>query len=171
MDLKRKTCDIRTLEKHLFLYISSTNTDTLVPSLYQCVETRSIEVFWLLSQPLPHLVGHHLRLSNVLERISRPTCEPLYATHTSHREQETFLYEYPLHWVLLPTKKRTIERCSSVVVQSSNTLPFWLLKPASEHAHVRLLPRLSWSWTVRHISHKLTLKQTSVLPSQVILNI
>jgi hypothetical protein len=27
-------------------------------------------------------------------------------------------------------------------------LPFWLLKPASEHAHTRLLPRLSWSWTV-----------------------
>jgi hypothetical protein len=26
--------------------------------------------------------------------------------------------------------------------------PFWLLKPASEHAHAPLLPRLSWSWTV-----------------------
>jgi hypothetical protein len=25
------------------------------------------------------------------------------------RKQETFLYEYPLYWVLLPTKKRTIE--------------------------------------------------------------
>jgi hypothetical protein len=24
--------------------------------------------------------------------------------------------------------------------------PFWLRKPASEHAHTRLLPRLSWSW-------------------------
>jgi hypothetical protein len=29
--------------------IPSTNIDTLVPSLYQCVETGSIEVFWLLS--------------------------------------------------------------------------------------------------------------------------
>jgi hypothetical protein len=26
--------------------------------------------------------------------------------------------------------------------------PFWLLKPASEHVHACLLPRLSWSWTV-----------------------
>jgi hypothetical protein len=26
--------------------------------------------------------------------------------------------------------------------------PFWLLKPASEHAHARLLLKLSWSWTV-----------------------
>jgi hypothetical protein len=26
--------------------------------------------------------------------------------------------------------------------------PFWLLKPASEHKHARLPPRLLWSWTV-----------------------
>jgi hypothetical protein len=26
--------------------------------------------------------------------------------------------------------------------------PFWLLKPASEHGHARLLTWLSWSWTV-----------------------
>jgi hypothetical protein len=45
MDMKRKTYDIRTWEKHLFLDVSSTNIDTHVPSLYQCVETRSIEVF------------------------------------------------------------------------------------------------------------------------------
>jgi hypothetical protein len=49
MDIKRKPCDIRTCKKRLFLDISSTNIDTLVPSLYQCVKTRSIEVFWLLS--------------------------------------------------------------------------------------------------------------------------
>jgi hypothetical protein len=55
-----------------------------------------IEVFCLLSQRIPHLVGHHLRLSNVLERISRLSCEPLYATNTSHRKQGPFLYEYPL---------------------------------------------------------------------------
>jgi hypothetical protein len=41
-------------KKHLFLDIS-TNIDTLAPSLYQYVETRSIEVVWLLSQPLLHL--------------------------------------------------------------------------------------------------------------------
>jgi hypothetical protein len=103
MDIKRKTCVIRTLKNRLFLDISSTNTDTLVPLLYQCIETRSIEVFWL-SQPLSHLIGHHLRLSNVLERISRPTCEPPYATNTSHRKQGTFIYEYPLHWAPLPIK-------------------------------------------------------------------
>jgi hypothetical protein len=55
MGIKCKTCDIRTWGEHLFLDIFSTNFDTLVPSLYQFLETRSIEVFWLLSQPLPHL--------------------------------------------------------------------------------------------------------------------
>jgi hypothetical protein len=45
IDMKRKTFDIRTWKKHLFLGISSTNTDTLVPSLDDCVETRRIEVF------------------------------------------------------------------------------------------------------------------------------
>jgi hypothetical protein len=34
MDTKRKTCDIRTWRKHLFLNISSTNIHTLVPLLY-----------------------------------------------------------------------------------------------------------------------------------------
>jgi hypothetical protein len=97
MNIKRETCDMRTWKKRLFLDISSTNIDTLVPSLYQCVETRSIEVFRLLSQPLPYLVGHHLRLSNVPDRISPSSREPLYAAKSSHRKQETFLYEYPLH--------------------------------------------------------------------------
>jgi hypothetical protein len=45
MDIKRKTCDIRTWKKHLFLDISSTNIYTLVQSLYQRVETRCTEVF------------------------------------------------------------------------------------------------------------------------------
>jgi hypothetical protein len=35
---------------------------------------------------------------------------PLYATNTSHRNQETFIYEYHLYRVLLPTKKETQHR-------------------------------------------------------------
>jgi hypothetical protein len=45
MDINPKTCDIPTWKKHLFLDISSTNTDILVLSLYQCVETGRTEVF------------------------------------------------------------------------------------------------------------------------------
>jgi hypothetical protein len=45
MDTKHKTCDIGNWKYHLFLDISSTNIDTLVPLLYQCVETHSMGVF------------------------------------------------------------------------------------------------------------------------------
>jgi hypothetical protein len=43
--------------------------------------------------------------------------------------------------------QRTTERCSSVDTPQAR-LPFLQLKAASEHAHARLLPRLSRSWTV-----------------------
>jgi hypothetical protein len=62
--------------KHLFLDISSANTDTPVPSFCQCVETRSIEVFWLLSQPLPHLRFIIWEFRTSL-RISRLICRAL----------------------------------------------------------------------------------------------
>jgi hypothetical protein len=46
MDIKRKTCDIITWKKkHLFPGMSSTNIDTLVPLLHECIETHSIKVF------------------------------------------------------------------------------------------------------------------------------
>jgi hypothetical protein len=47
MDVKCKICVIRTWKKkkRLFLDLSSTNIDILVPSLYQCVQTRNIESF------------------------------------------------------------------------------------------------------------------------------
>jgi hypothetical protein len=115
IDIKRKTCDIRTWKKHWFLDISTINIDALVPSLYHCVETRSIEVFWLLSQPLPHL-----RFNLFISETFATKAELLYASNTSHHKRETFLYEYPLHWVLLPTKKKhRAEVCSSVVYSSS----------------------------------------------------
>jgi hypothetical protein len=46
-----------------------------------------------------------MRLSNVFERISRPSYEPLYATNPFRPKHETFLYEHTSHWALLPTKK------------------------------------------------------------------
>jgi hypothetical protein len=45
MDIKRKTLDIRTWTIHMFVGKSSTDIDTLVPPLYQCFKTCSIEVF------------------------------------------------------------------------------------------------------------------------------
>jgi hypothetical protein len=102
MDIKRKRCDSRTWEKYLFLDIFTANINTLVPSLYQYVKTRSIEVFWLLSQPLPLLRFNLFVISETFitkVAISRPRCKTLYAINTSQSKRETFIYEYPLHWV------------------------------------------------------------------------
>jgi hypothetical protein len=49
MDIKRKTRDIKNWEEYLFLDISSTYTDTFVPSLYPCVKTHSRQAFWVFS--------------------------------------------------------------------------------------------------------------------------
>jgi hypothetical protein len=120
-DIKRKTCDFRNGKKifisrhilHQHLYTC--------PSFYQCVETRSIKVFWLLSQPLRISVS---TFSSSAKQL--PSCEPLYATNISHRKQETFLYKYYLHWALLPIKAHN--RTLLFVVQSSSTvaiLDYW----------------------------------------------
>jgi hypothetical protein len=101
-------------KKHLFLDISSINFDKPVLSLYQCAETRSTEIFWPLSQPLRTPVSLSTTFERPWENFSIQF-EQLYATDTSHGKQETFFNEYPLHWVLLPTEKRTTERYSSVV--------------------------------------------------------
>jgi hypothetical protein len=72
--------------------------------------------------------------------------EQLYATDTSRHKQETFLYEYPLHWVILPTKNAQ-QNAALRQYNFQARSPFWLLKSAFEHAHARRLSRLSWSWT------------------------
>jgi hypothetical protein len=62
-------------------------------------------------------------IKNVLQRISRPRCEPLYATNTSHRKQETFLYEYPFNWVLLPIKRTLL--FGSKLVKHGRHFEYW----------------------------------------------
>jgi hypothetical protein len=128
---------------------TQTNINTLVPSLYQCVETFSIEVFWLLSESLLRqgdLVGQHL-LSNVLREflvpvVNRFTRQTLPTVNRKHFFMNILFIES-----FCPQKKRTPERCSSVVCFAT-TIAISLMKSASEYAHGRLLPRLSWSWTV-----------------------
>jgi hypothetical protein len=87
-------------KKNLFLDISSTNIDTLFPSLNQCLKTSSTEIFVSVA-----IWKGDLRLSNALERISRPCCESLYPTNTSHRKHEICLHDYPLHCVLCSQKR------------------------------------------------------------------
>jgi hypothetical protein len=115
MDIKRKTYDIWSWEKHLFLDISSTDIDTPVPSLYQRVETVTITVFWLLSQPLPHLRFNFFVIS---ETFVTQLWSALRNKHLSPKIGNISLI-ISLYWVLLLTKNRTAERCSSLVHSSS----------------------------------------------------
>jgi hypothetical protein len=72
------------------------------------------------------LVGYHLRLSNVLQRISLPSCKSLYAKNISHSKQEIFIYENRLHWVLLPieTHKKTLF-FGSIVHKHGSYFDYW----------------------------------------------
>jgi hypothetical protein len=81
------------------LFLSSCRLESTLPPAAQLL---------LLQSQLGDMVGHHLTFSNVLEKISRLSCEQFYATNTSYRKQEIFLYEYPLHCLLLSTKIHNI---------------------------------------------------------------
>jgi hypothetical protein len=50
-----------------------------------------------------------------------------YVTHTSHSKQEIFLCEYPLHWVLLPTKEKrmTILLIGSILLEHGCQFDYW----------------------------------------------
>jgi hypothetical protein len=83
--------------------------------------------------PTPiHLSHHFTSESNPAAqrnvcRVSAPSCEPLYMTNTSHRKQEIFLYECPLHWELFPVKKthnRTL-LFGSKVLKNGRHFDYW----------------------------------------------
>jgi hypothetical protein len=76
-----------------------------------------------------------------------PSYEPLYATDTSHRKREAFLYEQPLHWVLLPRKKNAQQNSffGSIRPKHGRHFDYWN-QPLNMHMRVCYL--LSWSWTV-----------------------
>jgi hypothetical protein len=138
MGIKSKTRDIRTWEKHLFLDISFTNI-----ALPQYVETRSTEIFWL-SQPFPRL---RFNLFVVRETFSTQMRTALRNKLQTVNRKHFFMNILCIKSFCLQKKtyNRTLLFGSTPPKARS---PFWLSKPASEHAHERLLPRLSWSWTV-----------------------
>jgi hypothetical protein len=68
-------------EKPLFLDVSSTNIDTLVPSLYQ-------------SKPAAQ--KYFDSCLNHFREMSVTKAEALYTTNISHSEQKIFIYESPL---------------------------------------------------------------------------
>jgi hypothetical protein len=103
-----RTPTMRTLSEtsndHALRFTRTRNHGNTLVHLLHCLSLSACQ-FESTFPPAAHLLpsqsqqggqfGHHLRLSNFLERISRPSCEALYATNTSHYKQVTFLHEYP----------------------------------------------------------------------------
>jgi hypothetical protein len=128
MDIKRKTCHLRTCEKCLFLDISST------------------KLIHLLSHPIPHLIGQYLWLSNVLERIYSPC--------VSRFTRETLLTVNRKHFFMIilcsgsfaHTHTHTKTQKAALRYNTpKSTVAIFAAETTSEHAHAHLLPRLSWS--------------------------
>jgi hypothetical protein len=101
IDINRKACDIGTWKKHLFLDISSTNIGTCPIALPVRRNPQHRSLLTVVSA-----TSTPLRLPNVLERISRPSCGPLYETNTSHRKYETLFMNIIYTESFCPQKKK-----------------------------------------------------------------
>jgi hypothetical protein len=128
-DIKCKTCDIWTWKKYFM-----THPPPILIHFSHCFISASKSSDCCLS---------HLRtsistssLSGKVCHVSRPSYEQLYTTNTSNRKQKIFLMNILCTESFCPQK-----RTNNAAPKARS--PFWLLKPASEHAHARLLPRLS----------------------------
>jgi hypothetical protein len=94
---------------HRLLYSSCLPESTLPPAAQ----------LHLLQYQQGDLVGHHLRLSNILERISLPSNEPLTRQTLPTVDRKHFLTTILCIESFCPKKIRTKERCFSVVHFSS----------------------------------------------------
>jgi hypothetical protein len=103
---------------------------------------------------------HHLQLSGVFQRICWPSCDPVYATNTSQRKQETYLYD--TFFATSPFVHRKTHNGRLLFGNTHLNQGRHFYKPASEHAHARPLPKLSWNRTVLLPSDKYRKPITSI---------
>jgi hypothetical protein len=132
MGIKHKEYDIRTWKNSFITrHIMHQHWYTFPIPLPVCrnPQQRSFLTVVLATSALPF--QPHKTSANLCH-VSRPSSGPLYATNTSHRKQETFVYEHPLHWALLPTNNA--QQNAGVRWYTPQALSsFWLLNLASEH--------------------------------------
>jgi hypothetical protein len=142
MDIKRKALVFESGE--IFLDIFSTNSDTLVPSLYQWVATSSTEIIWLLSWSFLH---PNIYLF-VISKTFATKVLLFYAIYTYRHKQVTFLYKYPSHWAFFSTGNRTTKLWFSVVYFSCTIAILTTETIIGTFACASATPTLSWRWTV-----------------------
>jgi hypothetical protein len=165
MDIKRtrKTCDIRTWKKHLFPDVSSISwyTCPIASPVRRDPQHRSlVAVVSATSAPPFQPLCHQRNVCHpVMNRLTRQTLPSVNRKH--------FFINIVYIEFVCPQKnaqQNTVLRYYTSQARS----PFWLLKPASEHAHARLLPRLSWTglccYIVVHIENLLRPFAAVLLP-------
>jgi hypothetical protein len=143
--------------------MSSINIHTLVPSLYQCVETRSIKLF--RDSCLSYFRSSVSNSSSLANRLPpSPNGFTRWTIPIVNRKH---------FFINIPSTESSCSQLThnrkllfgSTIPQARS--PFWLLKSASEHAHARLLPTLSRSWTAllpRDTQRKCIISIAAVLP-------
>jgi hypothetical protein len=120
------------LKKQLLLDIFSTNQ-------HWC--TRPIAL------PVRRNLQHKILLSGV-SATSAPQFQPLrHQRNVSHTAVNRFRWKTLCIEPFCPQQNAQQNAAIRQPTPQPRS-PLWLLKPASEHAHARLLPSLSWSWTV-----------------------
>jgi hypothetical protein len=127
LKLKKKTCISRHI-RHQQWYSC--------PIALPARRNRSTEVFWLLSQPLPHLVWHHQQLSNVLEKIYRPVVNR-FTRQTLPTVNRKYFFVNILCIPSFCPQKRTTKLCSSVI-HSSRTIAILTTKTLPLNMHMRV---------------------------------
>jgi hypothetical protein len=132
MDMKSKLCDIRNWKNNIFLDVSSTNLSHLFISTSKPVAQKSFLFYCCLS----HFRTSVLTSSSSAKRL--PTSWNSFTRQTLPTVNRKHFFMNILCIESFCPQKRTTERCSSLVHPQARS-PFWLLKPASEHAHARLL--------------------------------
>jgi hypothetical protein len=121
------------LEKKQFSTYPPPTVSTLVTSLYQCL---GVFFFYCCLSHFRIWSGIICDFQTSLREFLDPSVNRFARQTFPTVNRKRFFFVN----ILLPTKNAQ----QNAVSQARSS--FWLLKPASEHA--RLLPRLSWSWTV-----------------------
>jgi hypothetical protein len=138
MDIKSKTCDILSWKKkNIYFSIYPPPTLTHLSHLFTSASKSATEKSFGCC--LSHFRASVSMSSSPAKRLP-PSCEPLYAKNSSNGKQGKIPLWIP--FLFSPFAHKNAQQ-TLFFVRS----PFWLLKTASEHAHARLLPRLSRSWT------------------------
>jgi hypothetical protein len=121
MDIKRKICDIRTWIKHLFLDISSTNIDTLVPS-HRNPQHESLVTVVSATSATPFQPLRHQR--NVCHpAVNRFTRQTVSIVNRKHLFMNIFCVES-----FCPQKKNTHNRTlllGSILLKRGRHFDYW----------------------------------------------